>query len=152
MKARWAFLSLAAALAATPALAAGPFSAYAGSWRGTGQLDSGGRSERLSCRSDNSVSDNGAAVSLSLVCASDSFRLDIHSDLTSDGRNVQGTWTETTQNVSGDVTGVISKKQIDASVSSNSGFTANIALRAIGRRLDVSLASQQGNVQVVMHR
>src|SRR5947209_13457747 len=138
MKARyfgWIAFAAAAALTAQVALAAGPLSAYGGSWRGAGRLDANGHSEPLNCRSDNTPSQRGTAIALSLVCASDSFRVEIRADLTADGQDVQGTWTETTQNVSGNVAGVISKRQIDASVT-GSGINANVAIRVAGRRLD----------------
>ena len=154
MKARYCgriALAAAAALMAQAALAAGPLSAYGGSWRGGGQLNANGRSEPLSCRSDNTPAEGGTAISLSLTCASDTFRVEIHSDLTADGRNVQGSWTEATQNVSGNVSGVIFRRQIEASVT-GSGVDANVIIRVAGRRLDFSLASQQGNVQVVLRR
>ena len=154
MKARrFALVPIVAGLALTTpsAYAAGPFAAYGGAWRGSGRFESNGRSEALLCRSDNRPSRGGAAVALSLVCASDSFRLDIRSDLSTDGSGVHGTWTEASQNVSGSVTGTISRRQIDVSVM-GSGFNANVAMRAIGKRLDFSLASQQGRVQIAMHR
>ena len=146
-----ASLIVGAALVAQSAEAAGPLAAYAGAWRGGGQLETNGRSESLSCRSDNTPSQGGTAIALSLVCASDSFRVDIHSDLTADGQNVQGTWTETTQNVSGNISGVMSRRQIEAEVTGQ-GFNANVNLRVAGRRLDFSLASQMGNVRVTLHR
>ena len=147
----WIAILAGAALASQVALAAGPFSPYGGSWRGAGRLDANGRSEPLRCRSDNAPSRLGTEIALSLTCASDSFRVDIRSDLNADGENVQGTWTETTQNVSGTVAGTLSKRQIDAAVS-GSGFNANVVIRVAGRRLDFSLASQLGNVQVVLRR
>ena len=41
-------------------------------------------------------------MQLSLVCASDSYRVDFHADLYTDGQNLHGKWTETTRSAEGE--------------------------------------------------
>ena len=148
--------AFAAALAASAALAAGPFGPFAGSWRGHGRIsDVNGKSEALSCRSNNSPSDDGIEMSLALVCASDSYRVDFHTDLYTDGQSLHGTWTENTRNASGDVSGQIGRDIIRATTTAP-GFQANIVIRVIsGKKLDVSLSAHGtsiNHVQVSMKR
>jgi hypothetical protein len=145
-----------ASLGGATALAAGPFAEFGGSWRGGGRIsDVNGKSESLSCKSAISPSSDGIALSLTLVCASDSYRVDFHSDLYTDGQALRGTWTETTRGASGDVSGTIAPNLINATTTAP-GFTANITIHvAAGRRLDVSLNAQGtsiNHVQVSMKR
>jgi hypothetical protein len=149
-------LGFIAALTASSASAAGPFAAFGGAWKGAGRIsDIHGKSEGLSCKSTMSPSSDGIAMSLALVCASDSYRVDFHSELYTDGQDLRGTWTETTQNGSGDVTGTIRPNVISA-VTTAPGFSARIVVHVVnGKRLDVSLNAQGtsiNHVEVSMKR
>lgn len=128
------------------AQSAGPFAGMAGKWQGNGQvIGTNGTSERIKCRATYSVSPSGADLSQSLVCASDSYRFDIRSNVVSDGRNVQGTWEETTRNATGNLVGRIQDGTIESTVS-GLGFTAQLSLRTIGRKQEVRIASQGSDV------
>jgi hypothetical protein len=74
--------------------AAGPFTKFDGSWRGSGQvIGSDGKHEKISCRAHYSIPPSGNALSQSLICASDSYRFEVQSDVVAtDGHSVQGTW------------------------------------------------------------
>jgi hypothetical protein len=144
------------ALGAASALAASPFEPFAGSWRGGGRIyDIHGKSEAVTCRSTISPSSDGIAANLALVCASDSYRVDFHSDLFTDGQSLHGNWTETTRSASGDIHGQIGGSEIQATASAP-GFNANIVAHVIsGKRMDVSLNATGvsiDRVQVSMRR
>jgi hypothetical protein len=144
-------------LGVSSALAAeGPFNDFGGNWRGAGRIfDTHGRSEAMSCKSSNAPSSDGVAMQLSLVCASDSYRVDFHSDLYTDGQALRGTWTETTRSATGNVAGTITHDEIRAAATAP-GFNANVVIRAVGsKRLDVALTSTGTSidrVQVSMRR
>ncbi len=151
-----AIAGLAGALGASDALAAGVFSDFGGNWRGTGRIsDVNGKSEALSCKSSNAPSPDGIAMTLGLVCASDSYRVDFRAELYTDGRNLRGTWTETTRSASGNVRGSIRPDVINARTEAP-GFDADIVIHVVGgKRLDVSLNSHGtsiNHVQVAMRR
>lgn len=151
----FAFTGLLAILGASNALA-GVFAEYGGAWRGSGRIsDINGRSEPLSCKSTLSPSSDGIALSLALVCASDSYRVDFHAELYTDGHELHGTWSETTRNASGDVSGTINPEVINATTTAP-GFDANIVIHVVkGKRLDVSLnahGTSINHVQVSMKR
>ena len=124
----------------------GPFAKFVGSWRGSGQvIGTDGNHERITCRADYVLSQGGAALSQTLVCASDSYRVDISSYIVADGHSVQGHWQEATRRVQGDLTGQITDGNFEGSVS-GVGFTAGVQLRTSGRRQQVTISPQGGDV------
>ena len=84
----------------------GPFVGLSGGWSGGGfiRLASGQR-ERLRCRANYHVDENGTRLQQSLRCASDSYRFDVNSNIVSEGGALTGSWSETSRNVSGSVSG-----------------------------------------------
>jgi len=134
-------------VAATPAGAAGgAFAVFAGSWRGDGEITgSNGVRERIRCRADYSVSDQGAAMSQTIVCASPSYRMDIHSHVEARGDNVSGDWSESTRGVSGQLTGHIVSGRFEGGVEGPS-FTAGISLISNGHGQSVSIAPSGGDI------
>jgi hypothetical protein len=124
----------------------GPFARFVGSWRGSGQvIGKDGNHERITCRASYSVSESGAALSQTLICASDSYRVDISSYIVADGHSVQGHWQEATRRVQGDLTGRIADGNFEGSVA-GVGFTAAIHLRTSGRKQQVTISPDGGDV------
>jgi hypothetical protein len=148
------------ALVALPQLVAaqstGPFAKFDGHWRGSGQVTGlDGRHERITCRAAYSIPPSGAALSQSLVCASDSYRFQVQSDVVvTDGHSVQGRWQETTRNATGELLGQVSNDQFQGTVT-GPGFTAEISLRMTGSKQAVTITphgSNITNVDIVMSR
>jgi hypothetical protein len=86
------------------------------------------------------VGDGGVALHQNLRCASDSYRFDLSSNVVYQGGAISGSWSETTRNVQGGLSGRASAGQIDARVD-GPGFAANFALTTRGDRQNVSIAS-----------
>jgi hypothetical protein len=107
-----------------------------------------GHSERINCRATYSESNDGQALSQSLVCASDSYRFDVHSYVVADGRDVQGHWEETTRNVTGQLSGRVEDGRFDGSIV-GPAFTAQMSLKTTGRRQAVSITPQGGDIAKV---
>ena len=107
-----------------------------------------GNQERITCRARYTVEQNGAALSQSLVCASASYRVDINSFIVADGRSVQGHWQETTRQAQGELTGQVSDGDFEGGVA-GPGFTAQISLKAMGRKQAISIKPQGGDVSDV---
>ena len=134
--------------AVDPAWAAGPFRPFLGSWRGTGAITgSDGRREPISCRATYE-SDDEQSLSQSLVCASDSFRLNIECRASAEGGQLQGQWRETTRNVEGTLSGEIGRGDFEGQVQ-GSGFTAQISLRVGGKKQAVHIQPSAGDIQSV---
>ncbi len=126
------------AIPASPALA-GPFTPLAGVWIGSGTIEMpSGTQERLHCRASYVVSPSGHALNQVLRCASDSYQVNIGSDVTEQDGAVSGTWTETTRGATGTLTGVMHGGLIQGTVT-GVGFTAALTLATRGRTQLVSI-------------
>ena len=113
-----------------PSFAAGPFSSFEGSWTGTGTVSvANGSKERLRCKAHYNVGDGGNAMTQNLTCASDSYKFDVVSNVTSNGSAISGDWAETSRNAHGHISGRITPTQISAYVQ-GVGFTASIGIAA----------------------
>jgi hypothetical protein len=132
-----------------PALAAGPFRLFLGSWQGSGAITTqDGRREPISCRATYDAGEGDESLTQSLVCASDAFRVNIEASLTAQGGQVQGEWRETSRGAQGAVTGQIGSGDFEGTVS-GPGFTVQLSIRSNGRRQVVHIAPSAGDIRSV---
>ena len=139
------------ALGSTGAIAqsGSPFSSLAGSWAGAGTISmNDGHNERIRCKATYEVTPSGIIMHQNLRCASDSYKFEVKSSLQADGTNILGTWTETTRQVTGDVTGTIQAGQISTSVK-GTGFTATLGVTTRGNSQTVSIKPTGTDIQSV---
>ena len=128
---------------------AGPFAGMAGSWSGVGNLTmTNGGQEQLRCRANYRVGGNGSAMQLGLRCASDSYNFNLVGDVESDGRAVSGSWSETTRNANGTVSGRVDGNRIQVVARSNI-FSAGLSLVTRGNRQSVAIQPQGTEVSEV---
>ena len=131
----------------TSQAADGLLAKFAGSWSGAGRIIvQNGSSERIRCRSSNTASGN--ALGLTLRCASDSYKFDLASDITSDGGNLSGSWNETTRGVVGSLSGKATASHITATANAV-GFNAELLIRSSGNSLSVSIRSPGSEISEV---
>jgi len=76
-----------------------------------------------------------------LRCASDSYRFDLTTDVTAQGNNVSGRWSETSRNLNGDLQGSVNGGKISVFVTAN-GFAGSLSVTTQGNRQNVSLDSK----------
>ncbi len=57
-----------------------------------GLVAADGHREQIWCRGGNSFSKNGGTVAQALVCVSDSYQVDINSDVAVEGPSIRGQW------------------------------------------------------------
>ena len=120
----------------------GPFAGFDGAWAGNGTVAlSDGTTERIRCRADYKVNGTGLGLKQNLHCASDSYKFDLSSDVTSQGDRISGNWSEASRNVFGNLQGTAGGGQIDVFVEA-SGFAANLTLRTTGNRQTVQISSK----------
>ena len=94
----------------------GPFAGFSGSWSGNGTVAlSDGTTERLRCKADHKVKDTGLQLKQNLHCASDSYKFDLSSDVTSQGGRISGNWSEASRNIFGNLQGMAGGGQIKVS-------------------------------------
>jgi hypothetical protein len=124
------------------AQASGPFAGFEGAWSGTGTVAlSDGTTERIRCKADYKVNGTGLGLKQSLHCASDSYKFDLSSDVTSQGERISGNWSEASRNIFGNLQGTAGGGQIEVFVEAN-GFAANITLRTTGNKQTVQISSK----------
>lgn len=131
------------------ALAQGPFSGFAGSWAGSGSVTfNNGASERIRCRSQYSTSSGDNALEQTLRCASASYQFQLNTDIKHSNGTISGSWTESTNDVSGQVTGQASDGRIRAVVK-GSGFEASVAVTMAANSQSVRMRPQGEKVREV---
>ena len=120
----------------------GPFAGFEGTWSGNGTVAlSDGTTERIRCKADYKVNGSGLGLKQNLHCASDSYKFDLSSDVTSNGDRISGNWSERSRNIFGNLQGTAGGGQIDVFVEA-SGFAANLTLTTRGNRQTVSISSK----------
>src|SRR4051795_6226034 len=120
----------------------GPFTGFNGAWSGNGTVAlSDGTTERIRCKADYTVDGTGLALKQNLRCASDSYKFDLTSNVTSQGDRIHGSWSEASRNIFGDLQGTAGGGQIDVFVEAN-GFSANLTLRTNGNKQTVQISSK----------
>jgi hypothetical protein len=131
------------------ARAASPFEKFIGAWSGTGHIvGTNGHRESILCRAQYTEAKEGSALNQSIVCASESFKLNITSYVEASGDSVQGYWKEASRDVSGQVTGRISGGRFEGEFSAT-GFTAGISLTSNGRTQAVIIQPHRGDISEV---
>jgi hypothetical protein len=134
----------------------GPFTAMSGHWSGAGTVTmANGARERLRCRAFNSVGAAGESLRQSLRCASQSYRLEISSNVVSEGGSISGSWAESTRGVSGNISGRASGRWIVANIV-GAGFAARLDIHTQDDRQSVTLRTQAGTdvsaVSIALHK
>jgi hypothetical protein len=132
--------ALLLSVSAGHAQSGGPFAGFDGSWAGKGTVAlSDGTTEHISCKASYKVA--GANLKQSLQCASDSYKFNLTSDVTSQGDRISGNWSESSRNVNGELQGTAGGGQIDVFVQA-AGFAASINLRTNGNKQVVQISSK----------
>src|SRR3984885_8562686 len=120
----------------------GPFAGFDGTWSGNGTVAlSDGTTERIRCKADYKVNGNGLGLKQNLHCASDSYKFDLSSDVTSNGDRISGSWGEASRNIFGNLQGTAGGGRIDVFVEA-SGFAANLTLTTNGNKQTVQISSK----------
>jgi hypothetical protein len=120
----------------------GPFAGFDGNWTGVGTVAlSNGTTEHIRCKADYKVNANGLGLKQNLHCASDSYKFDLSSDVTSQGDRISGNWSEKSRNVFGNLQGTAGGGQIDVFVEA-AGFAANLNVRTNGTKQVVQIDSK----------
>ena len=125
-----------------------PFAGLDGAWSGSGTISlSDGSSERIRCRANYKVDGTGLSLKQTLRCASDSYKFDLSSDVTSQGERISGNWTEASRNIVGNLQGTAGGGRVDVVVEAP-GFTASLLMRTNGNKQTVQISSK-GDIRSV---
>ena len=134
---------LAASTFSAPVQAqSGPFNGLPGVWSGAGTVTlDDGSSERIRCKATYAVGEGGRGLNQTLTCASDSYKFDLRTNVTAEGNQITGGWSEISRNISGTIQGTGSNGSIQV-VASAAGFNANITVTTRGNRQTVLIKSE----------
>jgi hypothetical protein len=125
----------------------GPFLGLSGHWSGAGTITmANGATERIRCKAAYAVNATGKSLQQTLRCASDSYRLEISTNVISEGGSLSGSWAEVTRGVAGNISGRASGAEIVANVAA-AGFAARLDVRIQGDKQSVSIRPQ-GDTEV----
>jgi hypothetical protein len=130
-------LAAAGAFAALPAAAACSSDAQSviddldGAWRGSGTVQPiGGAKERISCRVSYKAS--GPRITQNISCAGTDYKIDAGANVSCNGSNVSGTWSEKTANNTGRITGAIKKGSLNIEID-GPNFQGRFAVKVASR-------------------
>jgi hypothetical protein len=119
-----------------------PFAGMAGVWSGNGTISlEDGSKERIRCKATYAVSSEGNGLNQALLCASDSYKFELRSDVIAKGGTLSGTWAETTRNVSGNLEGRAGNGQFNVTVTAPV-FTAKLTMTTNGNKQNVAITSE----------
>ena len=126
-----------------------PFAHLAGSWAGQGKITvQNGSSERIRCRGTYRAGETGTTLTISLRCASDSYKFELASDVTYDNGNISGSWNETSRSVYGQISGRATANNISAQASAV-GVTAAISIATRGNSQSVTIRSPGSEISEI---
>lgn len=124
-----------------------------GNWSGGGNITTAnGEKERIRCRATYTPASSN--VKIALRCASDSYKFELASDITSDGGKLSGSWSEATRSVAGGLTGTATPGNIQVMAIAPL-FTANITVKTSGGNQTVTIlspGSEISNVTISLKR
>ena len=136
-------------LAQRAVAASGPLKGLNGSWSRSGAVTlASGERERIRCRAAYDVRADGSGLRQTLDCASDSYRFSLKGDMQVDsGGAIAGSWTESTRNAGGSMTGLARDGSINGMIE-GAGFSGALSVTTHGDRQSLSLLSH-GEVRQV---
>jgi hypothetical protein len=122
----------------------GPFSGMAGNWSGGGTVTlDDGSTERIRCRASYAVGAGGSGLNQNLLCASDSYKFDLRSNLIAEGGSLSGNWSEASRGINGTLEGRGGGGNFQL-VASAAGFSANLSMTTRGNRQSVVIRAENG--------
>lgn len=125
-----------------------PFDRLAGQWSGKGTIElSDGTREPIRCRAVYDVLAAQKNLQLSIRCASESYSFELLSSVTYAAGAVTGTWTETTRNMGGTISGKASGDNFHVTAVSPA-FTAGLTLTTHGDRQSVVIQPEDPHASV----
>jgi hypothetical protein len=128
------WLILMAVVIITPACAQQSFDEVAGSWSGVGSMKpSDGPRERVRCKVDYIVKNEGQSVKMSVRCASDAYKMELSANIDQKGSQLSGNWFESQYRQGGKISGQNVNGSIEAKIEGDT-ITALLTVRTKGNR------------------
>lgn len=114
-----------------------PFHQLNGYWTGSGTVTpSKGQAERVSCRVTYAVA--GSSVTQNMRCAGTDYKFSTSSQLTYRGGKISGSWSETTYDASGTVSGTASGNSVRAIIRGDK-FSGRMNIKVSGATHSINI-------------
>lgn len=134
-----------------------PFDLLSGYWSGGGTVVPGkGAPEKVSCKVTYNVA--GSAVTQNMRCAGTDYKFNTSSKLNYSGGKISGSWSETTYDAAGSVSGTASGNTVHAVISGDK-FSGRLSINVSGSRhtinivqLDPKSGTYRQAASVALHR
>ncbi|MDE2364803.1 MAG: hypothetical protein KGM42_19165, partial [Hyphomicrobiales bacterium] len=94
------------------------------------------------------VDSTGVSLRQNLTCASDSYKFQVVSEVVANGGRLSGSWSETTRDATGTLSGSVSGDSFNAKVA-GAGFSADIGVNASPNRQVVTITPRGTDVRRV---
>jgi hypothetical protein len=125
------FLTLAVLLVsageAAPNVAANPFDQLSGDWKGGGTVvPANGQPKKVSCQVTYKVA--GSSISQNLRCTANDYEINTSLKLTYKGGRIKGSWSESTYDASGVVTGTAKDNTVHALIAGDK-FSGHMSIK-----------------------
>jgi hypothetical protein len=125
----------------SPASAEQRFDDVAGSWSGVGSMKpSDGPRERVRCKVDYTVGNEGQSVKMDVRCASDAYKMELRANIDQSGSALSGNWFESQYRQGGKISGLNINGLIEAKIEGDT-ITALLTVRTKGNRQSFSMES-----------
>lgn len=125
-----------------------PFGRVAGQWSGSGTIELvNGAREPIKCRASYDVLDELKKLQLNIRCASESYNFDLRSSANYNAGAVTGSWSESTRNVAGTISGKAEGDRFQV-LATSASFSATLTLITHGNRQAVTIKSREDNSTV----
>jgi len=98
-----------------------------------------GTKERIRCRAQYVVTENGTNLQQSLRCDSDTDQIRINAHINDHGGSLSGGWAEEVHNASGSLRGSAHGDTLSINVASGSAFSAHMSIVTAGGRQSVDI-------------
>ncbi len=129
---------------------AAAFRDLAGGWSGSGTVKMvSGAIERIRCRATYAMAEATQTLNQDLLCASDSYRIEIKSAIKRQDKDLSGVWHEPSRKVTGNLTGSINPGSIDMQVDAGL-FSALLTLVQTGPRQSLTIRPTGSDISEVM--
>ena len=125
-----------------------PFTRLAGQWAGSGTVNlADGTHEPIKCKAAYDVLEQQKKLELNLRCASESYNFDLLASAAYAAGKVTGTWSESTRNVAGTLSGRAEDGRFQV-VAKSASFSASLTLITHGDRQTVAIKSQDAQADI----
>ncbi|MDQ8726624.1 hypothetical protein [Bradyrhizobium sp. LHD-71] len=124
-----------------PAYAQQSFNELAGSWSGVGSMKpSDGPRERIRCKVNYAVKNEGRSTKMNVRCASDAYKLELTANIDQSGSALSGNWYESQYRQGGKISGRNVNGLIEARIEGDT-VAALLTVRTKGNRQSFAMES-----------